>query len=496
MKNRIIHPEWALAHRKPGTELKLINGRYYLYAVRSQYDKTLKRSKKVSLGILGSISQEKGFMPSEKADLKVKSEKSYHNKEAFAVEYGFSKWLIDALTREGIMADLKDKFPKLWQFIVSMVYCRIAYQSPLKNVPFYMEQSDIPNLLQWNEKLYDQKICDLLFELGSMQKTIHEFMQPKDKKKRTILMDATDVALQSNKIALAQKGYNSDMDFQSQFVLLYLYDASSLKPLYYRILPGNIREISAMKNMVKMCGMEQCVYVADKGFFSESNILELECSGMEYIIPLKRDNKLIPYEKLDSIEQTDNYFEFAKRYVFFADTSNENGRKINLFLDGKLKELEKTDFLTRIQTLPESYSKAKFNEKLKTMGTLTIIHNTTLAPKDLYYEYKNRGEIEQFFDHFKNTLEACSTSMQREESLNGWMFINHLSMQMIYLIYSILKTTPLNQKQKLNHKYSINDTIEHLKSIRKIKFSLNEHIIAEINKPTRILLEKMNISIT
>lgn len=58
-------------------------------------------------------------------------------------------------------------------------------------------------------------------------------------------MDATDIVLQSAKIGLAQKGYNSEMKFQSQFVLLYLYDAKSLKPLYYRVLAGNIREVSA-----------------------------------------------------------------------------------------------------------------------------------------------------------------------------------------------------------------------------------------------------------
>lgn len=69
-------------------------------------------------------------------------------------------------------------------------------------------------------------------------------------------------------------------------------------------------------------------------------------------------------------------------------------------------------------------------------------------------------------------------------------------MQMIYKLYGVLKTTPLNKKQKLSHKYSILDTVEHLKSIKKIKFNQNESIIAEINKSTKTLLEKMKISIT
>lgn len=496
MKNKTSHPDWALKHKKPGTELKMINGKYYLYAVKSQYDKTLKRSKKISLGILGSIYKDKGFIPSEKNELKIKSEKTYHNKEIFSFEYGLCKWLLDTFTNDGILEDLQKYFPKLWQFIVFMVYCRIAYQSPLKNISFYVEQSDILNLLKWDKKIYDQKISDLLFELGTQETCIHKFMQPKDKVSRTVLMDATDIILQSNNIALAQRGYNSQMDFQPQFVLLYLYDANSLQPLYYRLLPGNIREVTAMRNTIKISGLINCIYIADKGFFSEANITELENLNMQYIIPLKRDNKLIPYFALENIEQTDNYFEYSKRFIFHANTATNNNRHIELFLDGNLKETEKTDYLRRIQSLPENFSKPKFNEIIKTMGTLSIIHNIDKTPKEIFYEYKQRNEIEQFFDQLKNTLDASSSSMQRQESLNGWMFINHLSMQMIYKLYDILKNTKLNKKQNLNHKYSINDVIEHLKSIKKIKFSDNEFVITEKNKKTRELLEKMKLSIT
>ena len=146
--------------------------------------------------------------------------------------------------------------------------------------------------------------------------------------------------------------------------------------------------------------------------------------------------------------------------------------------------------------MPESYSKDKFNSKIKSMGTLAIMHNTELDSNGVYIEYKNRGEIEQFFDHLKNTIDASCSHMQREQSLNGWMFINHLSMTVIYKLYEILKSTPLNKKQMLNHKYSINDTIEHLKSIKKIEFSKNEFVISEQNKATKTLLEKMKISIT
>ncbi len=97
MKPKTTHPRWALAHRKPGTELKLINGNYYLNGVKSIYDKVNKRSKKISLGIIERITQEKGLIPSGKNELKQKSEKTYLNKQVFSFEYGLSKWLFDTV---------------------------------------------------------------------------------------------------------------------------------------------------------------------------------------------------------------------------------------------------------------------------------------------------------------------------------------------------------------------------------------------------------------
>ncbi len=183
---KIKHPDWVTTHKKPGTELKVINNRYYLYGVKSQYDKVLKRSKKISLGILGSITQEHGFVVSEKKELKEKSNKSLSVKEAFCLEYGLAKWLLDTLNEDKILDKLKKHFPQLWQFIVCMVYCRVGYQSPLKNIPFHVEQSELSHLLDYDEKLYDQKTSNFLFDLGSKQASIHAFMQTDSHQKRTV----------------------------------------------------------------------------------------------------------------------------------------------------------------------------------------------------------------------------------------------------------------------------------------------------------------------
>lgn len=99
-------------------------------------------------------------------------------------------------------------------------------------------------------------------------------------------------------------------------------------------------------------------------------------------------------------------------------------------------------------------------------------------------------QLSHLRDHLKNTIDASCSHMQREQSLNGWMFINHVGMTVIYKLYEILKSTPINRKQMLIHRYSINDSIEHLKSIKKIQFSKNEFVVSEQNKATKTLLKK------
>lgn len=491
------HPQWVTKHKQSGTEIKKINGRYYLYAVTSRYDKSIGRAKKISLGILGSISETEGFIPSEKKSFREKAGKTYSGKEAFAVEYGYAFWLMALLEDANILPRLQTLFPDLWQFIVSMVYCRTAYQSPLKNVPFHLEHADICQQLGWEISLSDQKMSDFLFNLGTKEASIHAYLEPSKKNRTCVLVDATDIVSHSKNIPIVEKGYNARMDFSPQFVLLYLYDAATLQPLYYRIIAGNIREVTAMKNTIAASGIQQCIFIADKGFFSENNIASLEAAQLQYIIPLRRGNKHIAYNELKDIELGDNHFEYAKRHIFFTTPSpTAAGRTVCLYLDGMLKEQEKNDYLSRISSVPEYYDKEDFKNKVGRMGTLGIIHNTSMNAEDIYLEYKQRGDIEQFFDQLKNTLSASSSYMQREESLKGWMFINHISMEVIYKIYQMLKTTPLNKKQNLNHKYSIADTIAHMKTIKKIRFSQNEFIITETDKMTRILLDKLKISIT
>src|SRR5664279_6600141 len=91
--NKSPHPGWATDHRKPGTELRLIRDRYYLYAVSSRYDPALKRAKKITGKLLGTITEEDGFVESEKRKLVEKAARGFDPSTICVREFGFTSFL-------------------------------------------------------------------------------------------------------------------------------------------------------------------------------------------------------------------------------------------------------------------------------------------------------------------------------------------------------------------------------------------------------------------
>ena len=59
----MAYPDWVLKHKTKGTELRKIRDKYYLYKVTSKWDPKKKKAKKVTLGQVGTISEEYGLIP-------------------------------------------------------------------------------------------------------------------------------------------------------------------------------------------------------------------------------------------------------------------------------------------------------------------------------------------------------------------------------------------------------------------------------------------------
>ena len=95
--------------------------------------------------------------------------------------------------------------------------------------------------------------------------------------------------------------------------------------------------------------------------------------------------------------------------------------------------------------------------------------------------------IEELIDWMKNVLDADHTYMLDDQTLQVWMFINQITLQWYQQVNIKLKS------MKLLKKYSVNDYIQLLTDLKKIKINGEWHF-NEITKNTSRMLEKLGLS--
>jgi transposase len=289
---------------------------------------------------------------------------------------------------------------------------------------------------------------------------------------------------------------------------MYLFSAQMKQPVYYRLINGNITDVKSMSLCInEMKVKNKVVFIADKGFFSSDNIAMMDADNLSYIIPLHRNNSLIDFAPLEkqNFKKELKYFIFQERIIWYYSYQN-GGYNLITFLDEALRIKEERDYLSRIETQPESYSRDGFDRKLNRFGTLTIVYkvdnqinadNTKKKSKKkptkekvieqtIYESYKQRNEVEVMFDSYKNYLDADVSYMQNRYVLEGWLFANFLAMIAYYKLYARLL-----QAEQLS-KYSPKDIIELSKAIYKMKIRNVWHR-SEITQKTQRLFAKIQI---
>jgi len=473
------YPKWVLAQKRKGTEVRKLNDNYYLYKVSSKWDPKKGRARKITEKYLGKITPE-GLIPPK------------HKRESITSlsvkEYGAFKLFF--MVSEIIRKRLEEIFPDDYQMITVISFLRAINRCPFKRIEHYYQNSylseQIPGL-----RISGKNISLFLRELGQKREQIVDFMNSFTSGTQHILFDATPVFSQSSKMDINRLGYNRHKIFDPQINLLYAFSSDTKAPVYYRILPGNIRDISAFKLSIMEAGFDDATIVTDKGFGSKKNIELLDEEQLKYIIPLKRNSDMFEDRIIRKGDKSNyqGHFMFKKRPIWYYAKKAQKRKRVIVYLDDKLKAEEERDYLQRAEKQIEGYSMENFYEKQFKFGTLAVIENTDKPSQEVFELYKSRDQIEKSFDMLKSTLKADASYMQDEQALEAWAFLNHVSLIMLYRIYALLK------EHKLLSKYSVIDLIEHLKYIHKIKVN-NNWLSSEINKKTKDLLGSLKLHIT
>lgn len=463
MRTRKAYPDWVEKHRGEGKEIKMIGGRYYLTSY--EYRTVDGRRKKVSTGTLGTIRPE-GLIPSCKKGQTIRSQVTA------PLEYGAS-FLLESLGND-ILSNLNETFSsKLSNQIFEMAKIGLVSPSPFKRMELIYSNS-YDSRLRPNLPLSPSTITSVLNEIGSNREAQLNFMRKYYDGTEFIIFDGARLVSHS----LGEKGYNHCNIDDPQMNLQYCFSLRpEKKPIYFKGFTGDKTDISILKTCIRESGLNNMIFIADKGYYSGSNAEELTKNGISYIMPVKRCDKRIDYASIDmsSMDGFDGFFSFQSRPIFYktiqrasaagakgTDAKGETeepkpSETIVLYFDQKMRGKEIMDSTCGKDGGIDDLKERKF----RSMGTIALA--TTIkeekTPKEIYEIYKERELIEDANDAYKNVMRKNASYLQNTNSYYGWLFINHITLLLYYRVYNKIK------EKGMTSKYSVADVIEQAKRI-------------------------------
>src|SRR5208337_4659789 len=129
------------------------------------------------------------------------------------------------------------------------------------------------------EVLTSQRISEILRSISTNEKqTFLNRWMKKIVEDDYLCYDITSVSSYSELNEYIKYGYNRDKEKLPQLNLAILFGQNGRLPVYYHRLPGNITDVTTLRNLLKtfkMLEMKRLHYVMDKGFYSWKNVDDL-----------------------------------------------------------------------------------------------------------------------------------------------------------------------------------------------------------------------------
>lgn len=461
-------PPWVARHKRPGVEVRLRGDVWYAYRYMNVWDKESKRPRRKTLEFLGRIMPQ-GLVPPR------------HKRPVGAIlEYG-NLQVLHHFARP-LVEPVREEFGELSDSILALAALKLAYRPPLKAVNFRHETS-------WSHRLWGgaalspNALTLLLREVGVRWEAQRRVFQSLAGRSGYFAMDLTQVFSESENIPWLEKGYNSEESWHDQFQLLLIHRLGrGAHPVFLKMLPGSIRDVSAMQNALLESGLRNVLLVGDKGLFSKPNVEALERSRLTYMLALRRSLPFLRYGPESSYR---DYFTYRGRVVWWREL-RWGKRRVLLFLDKSLRAQEEAAWAGRIGQ--RAASRQAFEEQRDRLGTLAVVTNTDLSAPEGYSLYKQRMEVELAFDAFKNTIESDKTYLQSRESVAGYFFISFLA---LYLYARVLNHLRM---KKLVDQVSVEDVLTQLSKVYRVHVD-GIDVPSEVPKKVRMLIEKLNLPI-
>jgi len=153
-----------------------------------------------------------------------------------------------------------------------------------------------------------------------------------------------------------------------------LFGQKTQLPVYYRRMPGNISDVSTLKNTVKsldFLGADSMHLILDRGFYSQANIDELYKQKHKFTIAAPSGRKWIENiidEHYDSIASPRNYLALNDDEVLYAGTklhkwgANNHRLYVHVYYSAERAASHYDAFTRKLMALKEELESNKYSE--------------------------------------------------------------------------------------------------------------------------------------
>lgn len=216
--------------------------------------------------------------------------------------YG-ATYLFDSIGEKlGITEDLKQCFQDRYRQILSIAYFFILEDcSPLSRFPRWAASHKHP----FGQTIPSQRSSELLGSIHEDARQKFFLLQSRRRmEQEDLVYDTTSISSYSKLIKQVRYGKNKDHEPLPQINLALLYGEQSRLPVYYRKLPGNISDVTTIRQLLidlDFLQVQKVKLVLDRGFYSEKNINALYRNHHQFLIAVPKTVKWVQL-KLDEVK--------------------------------------------------------------------------------------------------------------------------------------------------------------------------------------------------
>jgi len=440
--------------------------------------------------------------------------------------YGAS-YLFDEIGKvTGITDDLKHCFPETYRQILSVAYYLILEENNSLNRFSHWQRMHIH---PYGEDIPSQRSSELfqsIDEEGRMS-----FFQRQGKRRieqEYWAFDTTSISSYSDTLSQVKKGKNKEDDRLPQINLALLFGEQSGLPFYYRKLPGNISDVSTVKQLVRefdVLGCKKAKIVLDRGFYSKDNIHALYQNHQKFIIGVKLGLQFVKPvldEERENLKLWSNLqtqfgtygicrtidWDYEQERPYKGDILKEKRRAYLLLfynpekaakdqadmneylteLYNDLKEGRSRDYRAKdykkyfdVTETPKRGRKITPKEDImleaaKNYGYFALLSNDVKGPGEALSLYRSKDIVEKAFGNLKERLNFRRMQVSSELSLNGKLFVEFVAL--IYLSYVKKKMQDAN----LFEKWTMQGLLDELDTIELFEAPEHGRILGEVTQ--------------